>query len=348
MEAPGGEGDGDEEQQGLDGPARRGRDGAGADRRRGVIPLALEEPDPQGEHGDVAADQCGEGVRRLQRDAPAERDLADGGAEQRPSLGHHRELSEDERQCHPSPAGALDGLKGVAGAGQHPDDRPDPDQRADREQQVGPADALGLREFGHVDAGPGSHGGPQPGKQVLLVLDRGHGDWVQRRALQVHQGGAGGADIEHPGGRRAGALGACPDSHRPQYCGQVAVQATGRGRGGRAPEAPDIDALIGHDDGVAAERPVGDAGVAEPQHGQQNLIQGTVSEVGGLRQRQAVRHPGDQRRVPAGPEPAGGEHLRHPNPGAPGDQSEVGLVLDLLQAIQDQGGPRVPVQAEPP
>jgi hypothetical protein len=66
----------------------------GADRGRGVIPLPLEEPDPDGEDGDVAADQRGKGVGRLQRDAAAERELAGGGAEQRPAFGDHRELGE--------------------------------------------------------------------------------------------------------------------------------------------------------------------------------------------------------------------------------------------------------------
>jgi hypothetical protein len=61
------------------------------------VSLALEEPDPQGEHRDIAANQGGEGVRRLQRDAPPEGEVADDGAEQGPRLGHHRELREDER-----------------------------------------------------------------------------------------------------------------------------------------------------------------------------------------------------------------------------------------------------------
>src|SRR5271165_164568 len=34
--------------------------------------------------------------------------------------------------------------------------------------------------------------------------------------------------------------------------------------------------------------------------------------------------------------------------GSPGDQGEVGLVLDLLQAIQDQGGARIPVDDKTP
>ena len=95
---------------------------------------------------------------------------------------------------------------------------------------------------------------------------------------------------------------------------------------------------------------MGDPGRPQPQHGAQDLIQGSVIEAGavGLRQGRAVRHPGDQRGVVAGPEPAGGEHVRHRHPGPPGHQGEVGLVLDLLQAIQDQGGPRIPVHAEPP
>jgi hypothetical protein len=282
VEAPGGERDRDEEQQGLDGPARRGGDGPGADRGLGVIALALEEPHPEREDGDVAADERGESVRGLQCDAPAERDLADGGADQRPALGHHRELGEDERQRHPSPAGALDGVQGIASVGQDPYDQPDPDQRADGEQQVGPADALGLRELGHLDAGPGSHGFPEPGQQVLVILQRGHGDRVQSRALQVHQGGVGGIGVEHPGGRRSGALGPRPHGHRAQRGRQVAVQAAGRGRGGRAPEVPDADAPVGHDDGVAAERSVGDAGLAQLQHGQQDLIQDGVGEVGAV------------------------------------------------------------------
>jgi hypothetical protein len=124
VEGPGGERDGDEEQQAFDGPARRGRDDAGADRGLGDIPLTLEEPHPDREDGDVAADQRGEGVRGLQRDAAAERELAGGGAEQRPTLGDHRELGEQERQRHPSPAGALDGLQGIAGAGENADESP--------------------------------------------------------------------------------------------------------------------------------------------------------------------------------------------------------------------------------
>ena len=148
---------------------------------------------------------------------------ADGGAGQRPALGHHRELGEDECQRHPSPARALDGVQGFAGVGENPDDQPDTDQRADGEQQVGPADPLGLRELGHLDAGPGGYGGPQPGKQILVVLERVYSAWIQRRALQVYQGGAGGIDVEHPGGRCGGALGPGPHGHRAQRGRQVAV-----------------------------------------------------------------------------------------------------------------------------
>jgi hypothetical protein len=122
-------------------------------------------------------------------------------------------------QRDPSPAGALDGGQGVAGAGQHADDRPDPDQRADGEQQVGPADAFGLRELGHLDSGPAGHAFPQPGQQALVILERGHGAWVQRRALQVDQGAAGGVGMEDPDGRRGRAFGARADGQRGQRGG---------------------------------------------------------------------------------------------------------------------------------
>jgi hypothetical protein len=119
---------------------------------------------------------------------------------------------------------------------------------------------------------------------------------------------------------------------------------------GAEAEAPQADALIGYDDGVAAKRPVGDAGCSQPQHGQQDLIQGAVSEADavGLRQGRAIGHPAHQRRITAGPELAGGEHVGHEHASPPGHQGEVGLVLNLLQAVQDQGGARIPVHAEPP
>src|SRR5580693_4188236 len=109
VEVAGGEADGDEEQQDLGGPARGGRDGAGADRRRRVVAVALEEPDPEREHRNVPPDQRGEGVRRLERKAPAVGQLARDGAVQRPRLRDDRKLGEHESQRHPSPVepGAL-------------------------------------------------------------------------------------------------------------------------------------------------------------------------------------------------------------------------------------------------
>ena len=118
----------------------------------GVIPLALEEPDPQGEHADVAGDQRGEGVGGLQRQAPAVGQLAGDRAVERPGLGGDGELGEHEGQRHPSPAGALDDIQRFADVGEDPDDRPDADQRADAEDQVDPADPFGLGELGHLDA----------------------------------------------------------------------------------------------------------------------------------------------------------------------------------------------------
>ena len=153
-----------------------------------VIPLALEEPDPHREDSDVAAGQRGEGVGDLQCDAPPVGKLADDGAQQRPGLGRLRELGEDKGQRDPSPAGALDGVQGAASIGQDPDDGPDADQRAEAEQQVGPADPLLLRELGYFDAGPSGDRGPQLGQQIFVVMKGSHGDRVQRGQLQVHQG----------------------------------------------------------------------------------------------------------------------------------------------------------------
>ena len=90
--------------------------------------------------------------------------------------------------------------------------------------------------------------------------------------------------------------------------------------------------------------------MAQPQDGQQNLVQDAVSKAGAvsLRQGRTSGHPGDERRVVAGSEPAGREHIGHEDSGTPSHQREVGLVLNLLQAIQDQGGPRIAVDERSP
>ncbi len=93
-----------------------------------------------------------------------------------------------------------------------------------------------------------------------------------------------------------------------------------------------------------------DARLAKAQHGVQNLVEGGVGDRGriGLRQARAVREPGHQGRVPARPEPAGGQHLRHQHAGPSRRQDEVRLVLHLEETVEDQGGTRVAVEAEPP
>ena len=149
--------------------------------------------------------------------------------------------------------------------------------------RLGQLTRLASASLGTSMPAPAATAVPQPGEQVLVMLEPVHGDRVQRRALQVHQRGAGGIGVEHPSGRRGGALGPGPHGHRAQRGRQVAVQAAGRGRGGRAPEVPDADAPVGHDDAVTAERSVGDAGVPQPHHGQQDLNQGGVGEALGRR-----------------------------------------------------------------
>ncbi len=52
-----------------------------------------------------------------------------------------------------------------------------------------------------------------------MILERGHGAWVQRRALQVDQGAAGGVGMEDPDGRRGRAFGARADGQRGQRGG---------------------------------------------------------------------------------------------------------------------------------
>ena len=98
--------------------------------------------------------------------------------------------------------------------------------------------------------------------------------------------------VEDPGGRRGRALGARPHGHRGQHGRQVGVKAAGRAEADARRKFRMQSALTGHDDGVAAEHPVGDAGLAQPQHRQQDLIQGAVGEgrTVGLRQGRAVGH----------------------------------------------------------
>jgi hypothetical protein len=86
---------------------------------------------------------------------------------------------------------------------------------------------------------------------------------------------------------------------------------------------------------------VRNACLAQPEHGPQELVQSSVRQDGvvGLGQSSADRQPGHQRSVPAGPEPAHGEHLGHQDTGAPRHQGEKCLVLNLLQTIKNEGGP---------
>ena len=87
MEVPGGEADGGEKQQAFGDPAGSRRDGPRAERGRRVITLTLEEPDPDREDGDVAADQRCERVRGFEGEAPPERELAGDRPYGRPGVG---------------------------------------------------------------------------------------------------------------------------------------------------------------------------------------------------------------------------------------------------------------------
>ena len=98
-------------------------------------------------------------------------------------------------------------------------------------------------------------------------------------------------------------LGAGPHRHRARAPppGRSSSRASAGARGGRPAEVTDAGAPAGHQDGVAAQGPVREAGVAQPQHRPQHLVQRAVGEVGAgrLRQDHAVGQAGDQGRIPA-------------------------------------------------
>ncbi len=84
-----------------------------------------------------------------------------------------------------------------------------------------------------------------------------------------------------------------------------------------------------------------DARLTQPEHGQEQLVESSVGQtiLVGLRQSWAIGQPGYQRGIAPGPEPADGQHLGHLKTGAPCHESQIGLMLDLLQTIENERGP---------
>jgi hypothetical protein len=60
---------------------------------------------------------------------------------------------------------------------------------------------------------------------VFIVLKSIDGDWVERGALEVHQGAAGRVGAQYPGRRRGRALGTHSHGYRGQHRREVAVEA---------------------------------------------------------------------------------------------------------------------------
>ena len=156
-------------------------------------------------------------VRGLQGEAPPVRELAGDSADRCPRAGRHRQLGEHERQRYPAPARAFDDVEGSGNVGEHSDDRPDADQAPDAEQQVDPADPLGLGELGHLDSGrrlPPRSAVPGAGPCCCrreLTRDAGRApsaaDGPGRRGpRQVHRGRRL-APTQTPGGRPEAAVG---------------------------------------------------------------------------------------------------------------------------------------------
>ena len=85
---------------------------------------------------------------------------------------------------------------------------------------------------------------------------------------------------------------------------------------------------------------MGDAGPAQPELRFQDLVESVVGNSCGIRCRKNCSNgePADDHRVPAWPEPANGEHFWDKYAGPFRHERQVRLVLDLLDAIEDESG----------
>ena len=117
-----------------------------------------------------------------------------------------------------------------------------------------------------------------------------------------------------------------------------------------APEVTEQRPVRGRHHGRRAERPVRDSRAAQGEHGAQVLVHQVVADVLGpqLAQRPPLGQSGHERRVVARAAAARRHHLGHPHAGVIGQEGEVGLVLDLLEPVEHEGGARVAVDAEAP
>jgi len=86
---------------------------------------------------------------------------------------------------HPAPLRAVDRVDRVRGVDEHQDQGPAPDQGAGGDQDLVPAEAPRLDQFGNLDARQLRRGRPELVEQLLLALQRDRDGGVQAGAAQM-------------------------------------------------------------------------------------------------------------------------------------------------------------------
>lgn len=337
-----GQGKADQEDQALHDPTRHADDRSGTEGHRGVVALLLEESHPGGEHRRRAPGQRAEAVGHLDGHHSSERQVAGNAPEILDGVGYDVQLCAEEGDDDPPPVRPDDGVEGVGHVDQDPDERPPSDERADGQDERGPADPPGFRQLGYLDRrGVGSE------RAHLLEECRPapqgpgqHG--VESGAAQVFQDARQQVGWQASGGRRRGLLGPRRQTQCGDGTGQVAVEAVGPGVGGGIAEIEEsrgtgtrID-----DDGVAAYGAVGDPLGPEREELADHAVEHGIRECIALEVGKAgsARHAADQDGIPGDPGAAGGHDLGHVDLHPLGQQRQVRLVLDLLEAGEGQGG----------
>ena len=186
---------------------------------------------------------------------------------------------------------------------------------------------------------------------ALLRLGHAHGLGVQRGALQ-----AGEDSLDRRRGR-------APGRSRPRRGLMPATTATAATAAARSPSVR----MAGADDearrksrstgpcAVAStvsglERAVRDPGLAEQQHGTEKAVEVVIADRVPfyLRESGPFGQPCDEGGVVGRSAPPGRHDLGDLRTGVARQEGQVRLVLHLLQAVEDERGPRVPIDAEAP
>ena len=331
---------GDQQAERMDEGAGRGVDRDRAHGRRPVHPGLLEVANVQSDAAEAGrGEPVGEGAGHLHERGPPQGERRVDGAE----LGDGgREVAcgrEQQTDRHPVPAGRLERAHRLA-------------QLADLGQQQVNGEPGGHQEQQGAEANAGERFqrwrlGPAGRRRLLAQLGEQAGP-----GLEVGAGGRGQGGRLQQRQRLGDRLGPeCPDRgpHRPvgadqagqrdEQLGHVAGQPPGAGRGLGEPEVEQprqpaqVDQYVG-----ATQVAVGDAGGAQPPDLGPDLDQEPVVDVPGV---QAVKRPaGDVLLDQQGMALLGGggrQHRRGADPGAGGQQPEIGLVLDRLLGGRERG-----------